>query len=224
VKHVLIVEDHPLVAEATADLLMARHRELAVHVAGDAAGAIESLDSGMDWHRVLLDLDVPGAFGLSLVREVACRGWAARCCVISATQRPEFIREARSLGLLGYIAKAMPVDEFARRLDRVLEGGFSYQEAESSRRLPASALTRRQIELLSLASEGLSSKHISRVVGITEGSINNHFNAMMRALDVSNRTHAVARGIELGLIPARRASPAPAPCVRSATSVQAEEV
>jgi hypothetical protein len=47
--------------------------------------AIEKLDArDAAWFRIFLDLDVPGAYGLSLAKEVRQRGYADRCCVVSA--------------------------------------------------------------------------------------------------------------------------------------------
>ena len=199
-KRVLIVEDHPLVAEATSELLKARCSELSVTLAHNAGQAVGALDYCDDWYRILLDLDIPGASGLSVARTVASRGLAPRCCVISALGRPETVDEIRSMGFLGYVSKSVTVAELTHSLDLILAGERTYSSLEVGRISPASVLTRRQVQLLSLASDGLSSKQIARVAGITEGTINNHFNAILRALAVTNRTHAVARGIELGLI------------------------
>jgi two-component system response regulator DesR len=44
------------------------------------------------------------------------------------------------------------------------------------------------------------SKQIAANLSLSEGTVNNHINATMRALKVSTRTHAVTRALELGLI------------------------
>ena len=82
-------------------------------ICSDTVQAIEKLDDQNEsWFRIFLDLDVPGAYGLSLAREVQQRGLAGRCCVVSAFEKLEYIDEIRDWGFLGYIVKAVTVAEF----------------------------------------------------------------------------------------------------------------
>ena len=120
---VLIVEDHPLVAEATGKLLARYGDDVTPVICSNAAQAVEKLDSrGGDWFRIFLDLDVPGAYGLSLAKEVRQRGLANRCCVVSAFERADYIGEIKAWGFLGYIVKAVAVAEFTAALIKVLAG------------------------------------------------------------------------------------------------------
>jgi DNA-binding NarL/FixJ family response regulator len=194
---VLIVEDHPLVAEATADLLRRKHPALRVVCAESAKAALERPCT--DWFRIFVDLEVPGAHGLSLVREIAARGYAQRCCVVTAFDNLAVIREARDLGVLGYIVKTSTVAEFVKALDAVLLG-YPVFPSECAGLEPRVRLTRRQLQLLVLLQRGFSSKQIAVEWAISEGTVNNHVGALLRALSVCNRTHAVARAAELGLL------------------------
>src|ERR1035441_4166673 len=124
---VLIVEDHPLVAEATGKLLACYGDDIRTVICSNAAQAIEMLDDRDEsWFRIFLDLDVPGAYGLSLAREVQQRGLASRCCVVSAFENREYIEEIRSWGFLGYITKAVTVAEFTAALTNVLNAEPSF--------------------------------------------------------------------------------------------------
>jgi len=195
---VLIVEDHPLVAHATSELLARKDATLQIVVCYSAAEALDAARAP-DWFRLFLDLDVPGAHGLSLIRQIAALGHAQRSCVITALDRPSLASEARAMGLLGYIVKAIPIARFSAALDSVLRGEPTFPDAAAPSRAPI-RLTRRQQELLALLQTGLSSKQIARRLGISEGTVNNHIAGLLRALRVANRTHAVARATELGLL------------------------
>lgn len=195
---VLIVEDHPLVAHATSELLAKKDAGLELVICYSAAEALREARSP-DWFRLFLDLDVPGARGLSLVQQVAALGHAQRSCVITALDRPSLATEARALGLLGYIVKAIPIAQFSAALDSVLRGEPTFPDGALPCATPV-RLTKRQHELLVLLQTGLSSKQIGPRLGISEGTVNNHIAALLRALRVSNRTHAVARATELGLL------------------------
>ena len=199
-KPVLIVEDHPLVAEATGKLLARYGSDISSEFCANAGEAIAKIDArGSGWFRIFLDLDVPGAYGLSLAKEVHQRGLAARCCVVSAFERPDYIGEIRSWGFLGYIVKAVAVAEFTDALIRVLAGEPSFP-ATPLRRAVTTRLTRRQTQLLELIQAGLSSKEIAGELDLAEGTVNNQVTSIIQLFEVSSRTHAVARAIELGLL------------------------
>lgn len=198
---VLIVEDHPLVAEATGKLLARYGDHVAPVICSDAAQAIERLDSrGRDWFRIFLDLDVPGAYGLSLAKEVRERGLADRCCVVSAFERADYIGEIRVWGFLGYIVKAVAVAEFTAALIKVLAGEPTFPATPLLRRAAATRLTRRQIQLLGRIQAGWSSKEIADELHLAEGTVNNQVASILQVFEVSTRAHAVARAIELGLL------------------------
>jgi len=118
---VLIVEDHPLVAEATRRRL-ARYGEVLSIVGCSSAGhTLAAPDSKhTDWFRIFLDLEVPGAYGLSLAREIRDRRLAAKCCVISAFDRRHYIEELQAWGILGYIVKAVSISEFTFSVNNVV--------------------------------------------------------------------------------------------------------
>jgi two-component system, NarL family, response regulator DesR len=198
---VLIVEDHPLVAEATGKLLALFGDDIRAVVCSDAPRAITNLDDRSEpWFRIFLDLDVPGAYGLSLAREVQRRGLAGRCCVASAFDKQEYVDEIRGSGFLGYIVKAVPVEEFTGAIAKVLRGERSFPVMPSARRAPAIRLTRRQTQLVELLRSGLSSKEIAAELNLAEGTVNNHIASILQAFDAGTRAHAVARAIELGLL------------------------
>jgi DNA-binding NarL/FixJ family response regulator len=198
---VLIVEDHPVVAFGTAEVVRRRHPHLAPDIAIDAGDALRRIDE-KDWSWILLDLALPGAHGLSLVHAVHARGHAPRCCVVSASGEPDAILEVRHLGFAGYIEKRVPFDDFCSALDQLLRGHPVFPRIEHRRFQPSVALTCRQVGILRQIQRGLAAKQIAVELAIAEGTVRNHTLAILRALGVNNRTHAVARAIDLGLLPA----------------------
>ena len=207
-RQVLIVEDHPLVAEATGNLLVQYGDDVSIVVCTNAAQAREKLDDAAEsWFRVFLDLDVPGAYGLSLAREVKQRGLANLCCVVSAFERADYVEEICAHGFLGYIVKAMPVEDFAEAVTGILEGVSYFSSMPLTRRASAARLTRRQTEILELIRRGLSSKEIAAELHLAEGTVNNQVRAVLQILEVGSRAHAIAKAIEMGLLePQRRES------------------
>ena len=201
VKSVLIVEDHPLVAEVMKDFLQGWGDCLRPHVCGDAESTRRVLsDKSQEWFRIFLDLDVPGAYGLSLPKEIQRAGLHTSCCVVTAFDRPDLIAEVRSMGFLGYIVKSSPYGQFVRAIDKVLTGERAFPETTTTKTHVAARLTKRQEQLLDCVRRGLSSKEIAANCFLSEGTVNNTINAAMKALAVTSRSHAVAKAIELGLL------------------------
>jgi DNA-binding NarL/FixJ family response regulator len=213
---VLIVEDHPLVSDATRDLLLCDGRARDVAIAATAADALAQVSRDVEaWDLILLDLDVPGARGLSLAHELAQRGLAGRTCIVTALSRPGYVEEAKRLGFLGFIAKSSPLQAFGDELRRVLQGIRTFPDSDRLRPRSTPRLTRQQQRVLDLMGQGLSSKQMARALEISEGTVNNHVNAMLRALGASSRLQAFSKAVQLGLIDALPLPDQPGPLARA---------
>ncbi|WKB50727.1 response regulator transcription factor [Eleftheria terrae] len=195
-KVILIIEDHPLVAEATRSLFAGMVDR--VEICRDADQATAALLTEDCWFRVLLDIGIPGANGLSLVRHVHRKGLAPRTAIITAYENSQWREEIRGMGFLGYVLKTASVEEFSGTIAKILDGRlcFETQTTEAQQ----SHLTRRQIEILNLLSAGCSTKDVARRLNISSGTVDNHVSALIRALRAHDRTHAVALGMQLGYI------------------------
>ncbi len=134
------------------------------------------------------------------------------------------VQKALHVGAAGYIPKSSTGDVMLSALHMVLSGGVylppllldqEMNEARShvSRSSKNSSklinnetgsigpgLTIRQLEVLSLICKGESNKRIGRALGLTEGTVKLHVTAILRTLKINNRTQAVIRAIELGLV------------------------
>jgi DNA-binding NarL/FixJ family response regulator len=198
---VLIVEDHPFVADATKRLLSANYPLLNAFVATNADEAIRALaDPDRAWHRILLDLDIPGAHGLSVAAEVQKHGLAGIACVVTGNMRGDYVAQIKAMGFLGYIGKGIEVRDFDASLAEIFVGRLAFPSADASARADAPRITTRQREVLDLVRTGCNSKEIGRRLHLSTGTVNNHINAVMAALEVNNRSHAVGRAIELGML------------------------
>lgn len=199
---VLFIEDQPVVSEATADKLSRNARVASIHVCQTADQALQALRSQPHrWGLILLDLDVPGAVGLSLAMEIKQLGLAPITCVLTGTQRADYIAQIAADGFQGYILKAMDIDELVRALDAALAGGKAFPPAtasQSSADIPR--LTARQTECLQLVSQGKTTKEIARILGLHVGTVNYHIESAMDALEVRSRAHAVQRALRFGLL------------------------
>src|SRR3954462_4035616 len=109
--NVLLIEDQPVVSEATADKISRNACVASIEVCSTAERARHALRCQPDrWGLIFLDLDVPGAVGLSLAMEIERMGKAPITCILTGSQRPDYIAQVEAAGFMGYILKAMEVD------------------------------------------------------------------------------------------------------------------
>lgn len=198
-KKMLIVENHPLLAETTKSLFISMALADEVEVCYSEVQAINILKSGVDWFRVWLDIEMENTHGLSFIREVYEMGFASRSAIITANRNPEWQFEVESMGFLGYLSKAIGVENFKYAVERIVQGSRYFESSRNVRK--SNRLTHRQIDIIKLMAQGWSSKEIAKQLGLTPGTVDNHIAAIINVLRAKSRTHAVTIGIEYGYIP-----------------------
>ncbi len=211
---ILIVDDHPLVRDAVARILRERE-DTTVLEAADAARADACIDENEDLDLVVLDLRLPDRDGLELLADIRERRPAVSVVVLSASHDRKEIARALHLGALGFIPKSADRAVMVRAFELVFSGGvyvppelvvprYSAPERTTSAGdaslRAAIGLTERQLDVLALMMEGKSNKGICRALNIAEPTVKNHVTAILKALEVQNRTEAVIAARKLGLV------------------------
>ena len=216
---ILVVDDHPLIQEALRHVLAALDPALEFVGAQDASEAHAALSREPDTDLILLDLALPGCDGFALLAELR-REWPGMpVLVISATHDRETVEHALDLGAMGFIPKTANTRILLEALQLVLAGGIyvpnesghvagSVRSRTTITRPEQLGLTLRQADVLKLLVQGKPNKLICRDLKLSEGTVKVHVSAILRALNVRNRTQVV---IEL----ARRGVRFDAPAART---------
>jgi DNA-binding NarL/FixJ family response regulator len=205
---ILVADDHELFREGLRHILGALEEGLTVVEACDFDQAVAAAASQPDIEVVLLDLNMPGgpwAEGLQRLRSTL--GDEARVVILSATDDQHLVRQAVSLGAAGFIPKTASSRVMLSALRLVLSGGVYLPPAmleQAVERAPgsndhANFLTPRQREVLALLAQGKSNKEIARALDLAEGTVKLHVTAILKSLNVNNRTRAVVAAAQLGL-------------------------
>lgn len=213
---VLVVDDHPLIAQALAQLLPQLDPNLTLCCAGDPLAAVEILDNDTEIGLILLDLALPGARGLDFLADLMLDYPGIPVVVISATHDQQTVNAALAAGARGFIPKTAAGNTLVDALRQALAGSHavhvasgSVTEGDGVTIAPrALGLTPRQVDVLRLLVEGKPNKIICRDLRLSEGTVKVHVSAILRALHVQSRAQAVAelarRGIHGSAIGARR--------------------
>ncbi len=205
-----LVDDHTLVRQGLRSLLaMVDGVEVAME-ASDGEEALAAL-AAQPVDVLLLDLRMPRAGGLDVLRALRTAGSAAPAVVVLTTfQDDAELWDALRLGARGYLLKDVSLERLVGAIQAVHAGGTFIQPAlteKVARDLaapdpgdPAESLTTRETEVLRLMAAGFSNREIADALGMAEGTVKNHVSSILGKLGVKDRTRAVLTAIENGLV------------------------
>lgn len=214
---ILVIDDHPLIVRALAQLLPNMDPAIEVRGAVDAAEAVAVLDNEPDVALVLLDLALPGTRGLDFLGDLKLDYPGVPIVVLSATHDQATVMAALGAGAHGFVPKTADPTALVDAIRRVLDGGVYLMpdttplaEGDGVHIGPdALGLTARQTDVLKLLVQGKPNKLICRDLNLSEGTVKVHVSAILKALRVHSRTEAIAtlarRGISVETLAARKA-------------------
>ena len=198
---ILLADDEHLIRGAVAALLgLEADLEVVSEVArGDeVAAAVAEHDPDV----AVLDIDMPGADGLTVAEEPRRAGARCSVCILTSLARPGYLRRAMAAGVRGFVAKDAPTEELAAAIRKVHAGG-RYLDAELAAAAMAAGdnpLTGREREILRLIGAGTDTGRIATLLHLSEGTVRNYLSSAMAKLGESNRLAAVRAAREMGWI------------------------
>jgi DNA-binding NarL/FixJ family response regulator len=215
---ILVVDDHVLIREALRGVLKEVKGDATVLEAASCSQAMQLIAEHPNLDLILLDLNLPDRDGFSVLTELGERYPAKSVVVLSAQQDRASVVRALDLGAVGFIPKSGQREVMLSALQLVFAGGIYIPPEILAREQPSAqqrdgrlpdadrpsvsladlGLTERQVDVLSLMMQGKSNKAICRVLNLAEPTVKNHVTAILKALEVSNRTEAVIAVGELG--------------------------
>ncbi len=198
----LLIDDHAVMRAGLANMLNANPAFEVVAGADDGTVALTLFRR----HRpdvTLLDVSMPGVDGIECLRRLRAEFPEARVLMLSSSDAEEDIVQALDAGACGYVTKnARPTELTAAILaahagQRVISPAIERRLAE---RAAGVLLTPRELEVLALLRKGMSNPDIGRLLGITPRTAKAHVAAILEKLDAADRTEAVTRAFERGLL------------------------
>lgn len=200
---VLVADDHPLFRQA---LILAVQRVLPsarVVEAGTLAAAARAVDAADDLKLILLDLKMPGAVGYSGIALLHAEAPGVPILVVSSAEGESAAQEVRAFGAIGFLRKDADFAAIEAAIARAIDARPPAQPAPAGSddeiRQTVAGLTPTQLKVLLAVLEGQLNKQIAHSLGISEATVKAHMTAIMRKLDVQNRTQAALVARSLGL-------------------------
>jgi DNA-binding NarL/FixJ family response regulator len=210
-KACLICDDHAMMREALAGAVALGWPGAEVTQAADFPQAWLHAQGGPD--LIICDLVMPGAGPIEGVRRLRETAPASPILVVTGNEDDEVLLQLLELGVAGFAPKTSRSSVIEAAIRLVLAGGRylpprvadlavgrSAGSPRPGRLAPAPRLTARQIDALRLISAGRSNKEIARELDLSPATVKAHIAAALAALGAVNRTEAVVRAREHGLI------------------------
>lgn len=212
---ILVADDHSVVREGIRHVL-AGAPELAL--VGEAADGPEAMTLAASERPdvVLLDLTMPGAGGLEVLRHLRTTLPDIRVLILSVHDDPEYVLESVRAGAHGYLRKDSSPAEI-RQAIRAVHAGDAYFSPPVARHLTTAlrdgaptpapeadldALTGREREVLVRVARGLTNREAAAELGISVRTVEAHRDSLMRKLRIHTVAGLTRFAISQGLLPA----------------------
>ncbi|HEY3317882.1 MAG TPA: response regulator transcription factor [Coriobacteriia bacterium] len=206
---VVLADDHELVRRG---LRMVLDAEDDIAVVAEAADCDEAVRRTLEERPdvLLLDLRMPGSGAADVCRRVIDQGGGTRVMVLSTFDDDADVYAVMEAGASGYLLKSVAPDALARSIRGVADGSVVMDPDVAHRLMrlrrepgcPDSpdALSGRELEVLALMARGMKNREIAREMWISESTVKTHVGRVIRKLGQRDRTQAVLRAIQAGLV------------------------
>ena len=200
----LVVDDHPVVRNGLTGMLSSQPDFSVVGEAADGREAVEAVAS-LRPDLVLMDLRMPVMDGLAAIRAIREASDPPPILVLTTYDADADILRAIEAGATGYLLKDAPPSELYAAVRAAAAGGAPLSPAVAARlvsrvRDTSEPLSARELDALRLVARGASNREIARDLRISEATVKTHLLHAFEKLGVGDRTSAVTRAIERGLI------------------------
>jgi two-component system nitrate/nitrite response regulator NarL len=211
VPRIVLVDDHTLFRKGLAELL---ERDGALRVVA-MTGDPQQVQSLLREHRpdvLLLDLNMPGIDGISLMQQLKAEGFAMPILILTVSEAEEDLARALRAGANGYLLKSMEPDEVIDAVQRAVKGETAVAPAMTAKLVNLldakhsadsllDSLTQREREILAHLAKGESNKAIARQLDISYDTVKLHVRHILAKLNLSSRVEAAVFAVEHKLAP-----------------------
>lgn len=211
---IVVADDHTVVREGVRRVF---DGEPGFAVVGEASSGAEALEvvGTVRPDVLLLDLSMPDAGGLEVLRSLGEAGTRPRVLILSMHDDAEYVLRAVEAGVDGYLLKDDAGPSMLRTAVRAVHAGDSYFSASAAAALagavregpedtegsgPLAELTGRELEVLGLIASGRTNREMAGELGISRRTVETHRENLMRKLDIHSVAGLTRLAIEQGLL------------------------
>lgn len=207
---ILIADDHSMVREGLKQLIELEDDIVVVAQAGDGKEAIEKIIHYQP-DVVLLDINMPVMNGLDVIKQLKSEKIEANILMLTLHNEVEYLYKAVEIGVKGYVLKDSEADVLIKAIREVYKGDsyiqpnmaaklFKKMNDQAEKISTCEKLTKRELEVLKLITEGMLNKEIAHILCISEKTVKNHISNIFKKIEVSDRTQAAVFAIKNNVV------------------------
>lgn len=208
---VFVADDQLLVRQGIRTLLEMDPEISIVGEAGDGNETI-SLVPGLGIDALLLDIRMPHKSGIDVLRELSAQNALPPTLILTTFDDSNIVLDGIRAGARGFMLKDVSYQQLITAIRAVAGGATVFQPAVTERLLrvadqvhvetvtPVETLTAREIEVVRLMAGGYSNREIAYALGTADGTVKNHVSSILAKFGVRDRTRAVLKALEAGLL------------------------
>jgi DNA-binding NarL/FixJ family response regulator len=209
---VLLADDHRMLREGLRRTL----EDSGVEVVGEAEDGAQAVRLALDTDPdvVVMDVTMPNVDGVESTRQLRAERPDARVVMLTMHSDQDIVANAIRAGASGYLTKDCTSEELVGAIQAVAGGdtvlspelaGAMLQEVQklgkAASQPPAEPIiTMREVEVLQLIADGLSTPEVAERLYISLKTVKNHLASIYQKLDSRDRTQAVVRAVRMGII------------------------
>ncbi len=205
---VLLVDDHPVVLEGLRRVL---ELDKGINVVDEAGGGEEAIRKAvlLSPDVVIMDVKMPGMDGITATRELKQKKPDINVLVLTLYGE-DFVKQAIEAGVSGYMLKDSDSEQITKAIHQVHDGffpiapslarGLVTEFAKLSRESHSPLLAERQIEILKLVANGMSSSDIGNHLFISLSTVKREIRCILDKLEVNDRAQAISEAMKRKLI------------------------
>jgi two-component system, NarL family, invasion response regulator UvrY len=203
---ILLVDDHPVVRHGIRQILIDGLKTVTVGEASDVPTASARLRSDV-WDVVVLDLTLPGASGLDLLKEIRRERPALPVLVLSMHPAAQFARRVLSAGASGYLTKDSAATDLVDAIEQIRRGRmYLGSQSQDVTRTPAEGtaphdkLSDREYQVLRMLGSGLTVSEIATACGLSVKTVSTYRSRLLEKLEMHSNAEVMRYAIENGLM------------------------
>ena len=203
---ILIIDDHSLYRDGLKFNLVNMMPEAQIIDAENMTQALEKLQQNNDVNLVLANWDMPEIKWKDGIKALKETSKNSQIGVIASSSENSDIKKILNMGLCCFLPKNIDAKVLNSALGLVLNGGTYFppsllkQQSDNMIKATGKHLTNRQLEVLKYLAQGLSNKQIAYQMNVSEATVKLHINALLRAVGATNRTQAVIKSQQMGIV------------------------
>ncbi len=204
---ILLVDDHKIVRDGIKSALAS---ESSFEVVGEASNGIEAVEltKKLSPNLIVMDINMPMMDGVEATKEIRKFNKNVKILILTMLEDEHYVLDALSSGINGYVFKMTGIDDFILSLKIISEGEDYFDskvtkillESREKSSVKKNELSSRELEILKLIAQGLTSKEIGEYLFISSHTVQKHRKNIIRKLNLHGTAELVKYSIENNLV------------------------